>query len=144
MMCGPPVPRAQSPQLSRQVGPGPPLAALPPDGLLEGAENGGEPPLVGRPAAALALLQPVDRRAVPALAVAPPARGDLVLQPRRAALDPRDHVLGRGPDQGPEGAAAPDAGGAGPIQDPRQAVGPVGLGASPMVRRKPARGRATP
>ena len=54
-----------------------------------------------------------------ALAVAPPAGGELVLDPARAALDPGDQMLGRRPDQPDvERPPAPDARGPVAIEDP--------------------------
>src|SRR3954453_5097082 len=105
-------PAAQPTQLGVEVGARASLTALAGDGRLQGDQRPRQPGRVGGPAAPFALLQPVDGAAVPALGVAAAAGGDLVLDPGRAALQPRDDVLGGGAHQVPKLTATPDAGAA--------------------------------
>ena len=94
-------------------------------------------PLVGVPATAQALLEPLDRVAVTPLGVAAATGGDLVLQPRRAALHPGHDVLGGRRDQPGERATAPDTGGAVPVEDLGEASGAAGQGAGHPLHRPP-------
>jgi len=64
---------------------------------------------VGSPTPTLTLSEPVDRSAVTALAIAPPASGHLVLDPRRTALDLWNQVIGCRLNQRGKGPAAPYA-----------------------------------
>jgi hypothetical protein len=125
-----PPPRPLEPaQLGVEVRPGAALAAALADRALEGVQRGLDHGAVGLQAALLAVAQPVDGRGVPARAVAGPAGGDLVLGPRRPALQPRHDVLQRGePVPGLERAPAPHALVAVAIEDPPQALGSRQLG----------------
>jgi hypothetical protein len=76
---------------------------------------------VRREAALLAVVEPGQRRGVAARAVAGLAGGDLVLQPRRPALQARDHVLERQVAVAErQFTAAPDAFGAVAREDVRE------------------------
>ena len=70
------------------------------------------------PAAAIALVGPVDQVAVTTPTIAALAGGDLVLQPRRSAFEPGHDVLGRGLDERRvDPAAAPHTGGPIAVED---------------------------
>ena len=77
-----------------------------------------EPMSIDVPAAAIALVGPVDQVAVTTPTIAALAGGDLVLQPRRSALEPGHDVLGRGLDERRvDLAAAPHTGGPIAVED---------------------------
>ena len=124
------LPSSEPPLLRRQVRARPSLAAALGDDPLERGERPGDRRLVRQPAAALALVEPLDDPTVPALGVAAPAGGHLVLQPRRSALDPRDEVLARRREERSERPAAPHAARAVSLDGEPQA-----LRASRLVRR---------
>ena len=98
-----------SPPLALHVRPCPTLTAALRDRVVQPRQRGGQLLALGRPAAPHALLEPLHRTEVSALAVAPPAGGDLVLPPGRAALDPGDDVVGRRWHERREGSTAPEA-----------------------------------
>ena len=133
---------APSPSLRTQVPGG---AALPPacrDRRLQVLHRRRQCCPVRRPAATLALVQPIARRGVPTLAVAPPAGRDLVLDPGRAALHPRDEMVGGGLHESGECSPAPHAALAVPDQhrsQPLRAVGPAaGICHPTIVLDRPA------
>src|SRR6478672_10090524 len=99
----------QLPELAREVGTGSALPAPDADLAVEVRQTPPDALHVGRPAAPPTLLQPQRRRRVPTLAVAPATRGQLVRRPGRAALHPRDEVIGRRWDQRGERTLAPHA-----------------------------------
>lgn len=118
----------------REVGPRPPLAAPVRDRPFQLGECLEDAVEVGLPTAPATLDQPVGGGAVTALAIAAAARGQLVLRPRRAALDPRHEMVGGGPGEGVEAVAAPHTGGPVPLDGGEQAEGArVGQDGFPRV-----------
>jgi uncharacterized protein (TIGR03083 family) len=117
---------ADAAELAPQVGTGPALAAAHGDGALESLQGPQHAGAVGVPAPAPALLEPLRRGRVPPGRVAAAAGDDLVLDPRRPALEPGDKVLGRGCDEARvDLAPAPDAAGAVAHEDAPPSFGAV-------------------
>ena len=94
------------------------MTALLGDARIERLENANEPMSIDIPAAAVALVGPVDQVAVTTATIAALAGGDLVLQPRGAAFQPGHDVLGGGLDERRvDLAATPDTGGPIAVED---------------------------
>src|SRR3954452_6396974 len=114
----------EPPQLAVEVRARPPLAAALGDRVAELEQARLDHIAPGPPAASLAFLQPGGRRRVATRAVVAAASGDLVLRPRRPALESRDHVLERGlGEPGLERPPAPHALGPVALDDPPQPLG---------------------
>ena len=90
---------AEAAELAADVGTGPALTAVDGDPGLERLEDTDQPDPVDRPPLHLALVGPLDQVAMAPAAVAAGAGGHLVLEPRRAALEPGHDVFGRRFDQ---------------------------------------------
>src|SRR3954464_3370959 len=87
--------QAEPAQLALEVGPGLALTAALGDRVAERQKRALDDLGAGPEATLLALAQPRRGRGVAARAVAGSARRDLVLRPRRAALQARDDMLER-------------------------------------------------
>ena len=119
---------AEPPELGRDVRPGTTLTTTSSDGLRERVECTNDRGAVRVPPTSIAFIEPFTWRTVPALSVAPPARGQFVLEPARTALDPRDEMFRRrGHQADVERPAAPDTLGAVAFEDDRHPLPAVEL-----------------
>ena len=106
------------PELTSDARPGPALTTLLCDTRIERLEDANESMLVDSPAAAFALVGPVDQVAVTTLTITALAGCNLVLQTRRAAFEPGHDVLGGGlHERRVDLAATPDTGDSIAIED---------------------------
>ena len=86
------------------------MAAPPGDRLGQRMQRMDDRRAIRIPPPPFALVEPIARCSMPALAVASSAGGKLVLDPARTALDPRDQVFGRRLDEADlQRSSAPDA-----------------------------------
>jgi hypothetical protein len=86
----------QPPQLPVEVGPRPPLPAALADRVAQRHQCALDGRAIRVPPARVALLAPGHGRGVTTRPVAARAGGELVLRPRRAALEPRDQMIDGG------------------------------------------------
>lgn len=105
----------------------PSLTAADPDRRTQASQRSVDRRDVRCPPAPDALVEPIDRRGVPALTVAASASGDFVLDPGRSALDPGDNMVGRRSDQRRKPAAAPQTSISVADEYRRQSFGAAGL-----------------
>jgi len=115
-------------QLRGDIRAGSTLTAAPIDRSGERVQRTNDRCPVRVPAPSFAFVEPGARGAVPPFAVAASARGQLVLDPTRAALDPRHQVLRRRGDQAHlERPPTPHALGAVTFEDDRHPLAAVEL-----------------
>ena len=113
---------AEAAKLRGQPGPCPALAAAPCDGRHQALQGPHQLRPIDRPAPALALVGPVAEGSMARWPMAPSASHHLVLQPRRAALQPGDQVLRSRADEPLEPASAPHTGRTAALEDPLATV----------------------